>query len=88
MDKILSIECVEKASKFLTEGLTRILDTLAPLKTVQTQSNYAPHILEETKDLQRQRGGSTTEGSGHWKPRGRQRIQKLEKLDSSKSQDR
>ena len=56
MDKILSIECVEKASKFLTKGLTRILDTLAPLKTVQTRSNYAPHISEETKDLQRQRG--------------------------------
>ena len=45
----------EEASQLLTKGLTRILDLLAPLKIIQTRSNYAPHLSERTKKLQQQR---------------------------------
>ena len=52
---IMVSESVEEASKLLTKGLTNILDVMAPLKTVQTRQNYAPHMSNETKDLQSRR---------------------------------
>ena len=52
---IMVSDSVEEASKLLTQGLTNILDIIAPLKTVQTRTNYAPHMSSETKDLQTRR---------------------------------
>ena len=43
------------AANLLTQGLTKILDTMAPIKTIQTRTNYAPHMGEETKILQGKR---------------------------------
>ena len=48
-------ESAEEAARLLSEGLTRILDFLAPLKTIQVRTNYAPHLSEETKELQARR---------------------------------
>ena len=55
LEVIMRTECVEEASSLLTIGLTRILDELAPLKTIQTRGNYAPHLTEATKELQTRR---------------------------------
>ena len=46
---------VDEAAKLLTEGITRILDEMAPVKTIQVREKYAPHLSEETKELQNQR---------------------------------
>ena len=48
-------DSAEEAARLLTEGLTRILDIVAPLKTVQVRTKYAPHLSEETKELQERR---------------------------------
>ena len=42
----------------LTEGLTKVLDEMAPIKTIQTRNNYAPHMGEGTKLLQGQRNAA------------------------------
>ena len=55
MSTIMVSECVEEASKLLSQGLTRILDQIAPVKTIQTRTNYAPHLSPATKELQKRR---------------------------------
>ena len=55
LEDIQKTRSAEEAAKLLSKGLTRILDKLAPLKTIQVRTNYAPHLSEETKELQSQR---------------------------------
>ena len=45
---------------FLTTGLYRILDQCAPIRTIQTRENYAPHLTEETKLLMQERNHAQT----------------------------
>ena len=42
LELIESTSNVEIAAKLLTDGLTRILDLLAPIKTIQVREKYAP----------------------------------------------
>ena len=44
-----------KTTGLLNNVISKILDKLAPLKTIPNRTNYAPHISEETKRLQQQR---------------------------------
>ena len=58
MPELLEIEKennVDRAAELLTAGLTRILDIMAPIKTIQIRENYAPHLTEHTKKLQTKR---------------------------------
>ena len=43
------------ATEMLTHKLTTILDELAPIRTFQTRTQYAPWLSEETKSLKKQR---------------------------------
>ena len=52
---ILQCQDVNTAATLLTPGLTRVLDVMAPIKTIQTRKNYAPHMGENTKLLQAHR---------------------------------
>ena len=49
---ILQSTDVNIAANLLTKGLNRILDDMAPIKTIQTRKKYAPHMEENTKALQ------------------------------------
>ena len=51
------LECydVNLATERLVGKLTVILDDLAPIKTIQTRSRYAPWLSEDTKQLQKER---------------------------------
>ena len=42
---------VDTAATLLTAGLTRVLDEMAPVRTIQSRQDYAPHMGEETKQL-------------------------------------
>ena len=53
--EILECSNVNDATAMLIEKLTNILDTLAPIKTFQTRSNYAPWLSDETKNIQKER---------------------------------
>ena len=55
LQRILKCLDVKIAANLLTKGLTRILDDMAPIKTIQTRKNYAPHIEDNTKALQTRR---------------------------------
>ena len=46
------------AAAMLTSGLTGILDLTAPIKTIQTRRNYAPHLGQATKELQDRRNAA------------------------------
>ena len=48
---ILECQCASKAADMFTTGLTKVLDILAPIKTIQNRNNYAPHLQETTKNM-------------------------------------
>ena len=52
---VINSNCPNKAAELLTKGLTRVLDLLAPLRSIQVRNKYAPWLSEETKDLTRRR---------------------------------
>ena len=51
LDEILTCTDVNIAAELLVSKLTDILDEMAPIKTVQTRTNYAPWIADDTKEL-------------------------------------
>ena len=53
--RISEATCANRAAEFLTAGLTRELDSCAPVRTIQTRSKYAPHLQPSTKQLMEQR---------------------------------
>ena len=42
---------VNQAAEILTAGLTRELDSCAPVRTIQMRSKFAPNLQESTKQL-------------------------------------
>ena len=42
-------EDADQAAQLLTDKLTAILDTMAPIKTIQVRSKYAPWLSNSTK---------------------------------------
>ena len=50
LDVYLS-EDVNQAVKLMSNKITRELDSMAPMRTVQIRTNYAPWLSQETKDL-------------------------------------
>ena len=55
LDEVLECTDVNIATEMLTQKLTTILDDLAPIRTFQTRTQYAPWLSEETKSLKKQR---------------------------------
>ena len=54
MDVYLSDD-VNQAVKLMSEKITTILDIMAPMRTVQVRTNYAPWLSQATKDLMSER---------------------------------
>jgi hypothetical protein len=48
----LASTCPSVAASVLTGGLTRILDIMAPVRTIQQRRNYVPYLSRETEALQ------------------------------------
>ena len=46
---------LDQAVQILTSSLTSILDRLAPVRTVQSRTRYAPWLTKETKSVMRER---------------------------------
>ena len=55
LEAVLLCRDVDLAAILLTQGLTRLLDVMAPIRTIQTRKDYAPHMGEQTKRLQEKR---------------------------------
>ena len=63
---------VEMALQMLTDNLTKILDEMAPIRTIQIRENYAPWLSSETKQLMAERDhaqkiAADTESENDWK---------------------
>ena len=43
-------ENVNQAVELMSNKITNILDIMAPIKTVQVRTNYAPWLSEETRN--------------------------------------
>ena len=48
----------KQAAMFLQDGLSKILDSCAPVRNIQNRSNYASHLKEDTKQLMMERNES------------------------------
>ena len=46
---------VNQAVELMSSKITSILDTMAPIRTVQVRTNYAPWLSQETKNLMSER---------------------------------
>ena len=53
----------EEAVQILTSNLNRVLDQLAPVKTVQMRSKYAPWLSSETKVIMKERDAAQVQAS-------------------------
>jgi hypothetical protein len=53
--EVLECNDTDTATELLVSKLTGILDTLAPIITIQVRSNYVPGLSDETKLLQKER---------------------------------
>ena len=49
-----------QAAQLLTDRLTDILDTMAPIKTIQVRTKYAPWLSNTTKKLMEERNKAQT----------------------------
>ena len=61
-------EDVEQAVYILTSSLNTILDQLAPVKTVQVRTRYAPWLSSETKAIIKERDAAQIHASGTQDP--------------------
>ena len=56
-------ENVDLAVEIITDKLTSILNRMAPVKTIQVRSKYAPWVSEQTKEIIQQRNFSQKKAS-------------------------
>ena len=52
---VYSCQNPDQATAIFTEKLTKILDLMAPVRTIQVRKNYAPWLSKETKRLMQER---------------------------------
>ena len=70
--EIIVSQCANQAAELLTAGLSRVLNSCAPVRTIQHRSKYAPHLSDETKKLMEkrntsQRKAATTGNTEDWR---------------------
>ena len=58
LDDVLACTDVNEAAELLVNKLNKVLDEMAPVKTVQTRKKYAAWLSEETKELQAERNAA------------------------------
>ena len=64
LDEILTITDVDIAAEALTLKITEALDKMAPVKKIQTRTNYAPWMSKETKLLKEKREAAHEKAAG------------------------
>ena len=63
LDEILTCSDANEATELLVGKLSTILDEIAPIKTVQTRTNYAPWLEKDTKKLQQLRNDAQSQAA-------------------------
>ena len=52
LETCLSSTCPSVAARLLTTGISKVLDSMAPVRTFQNRKNYTPYLTKETEALQ------------------------------------
>ena len=55
LDEILNCSDANQAAELLVNKMNIVLDIMAPIRTVQTCSNYVPWLSDDTKKVQKER---------------------------------
>ena len=89
LEEVLAITNVDEASELLVYKITKVLDMMAPVRTVQSRANYAPWLSKATKDLQNrrnaaQRTAAQTDSPDDWREFRSLRNQVTAKLRADK----
>ena len=63
LEEVLSCTDANEAAELLVDKLIMVLDEMAPVKTIQTRSNYAPWLSEDTKSLKTERNAAQEKAS-------------------------
>ena len=58
LDEVLACSDVNEAAELLVNKINKVLDEMAPVKTVQTRNKYAAWLSEDTKKLQEERNAA------------------------------
>ena len=89
LEEVLAITNIDEASELLVYKITKVLDMMAPVRTVQSRANYAPWLSKATKDLQNrrnaaQRTAAQTDSPDDWREFRSLRNQVTAKLRADK----
>ena len=58
LEEVLDCTDVNEATELLVNKITKVLDKMAPVRTVQVRAKYAPWLSKETKELQTRRNAA------------------------------
>ena len=58
LEEVLDCIDVNEASELLVNKINKVLDKMAPIRTVQVRAKYAPWLSRDTKDLQTSRNNA------------------------------
>ena len=72
LEEVLACSDVNDATELFVDKISRVLDEMAPIKTIQTRTNYVPWLSEDTKKLQKekidaQKKAATTDNPEDWR---------------------
>ena len=63
LKEVLDCNDVNEATECFEDKLTMVLDSMAPLRTIQIRTKYAPWLSEETKNLMARRNAAQEKAS-------------------------
>ena len=52
LGEVFACTDVNTAAEMITSKISKVLDEMAPVKTIQTRTNYVPWLSDNTKNLQ------------------------------------
>ena len=85
LEEILDCTDVNEAAELLVSKMNRILDIMAPVRTIQCRSKYAPWLSEETKNLQNERNAAQETAAQSDSPEDWRMFRSLRNLVTSRS---
>ena len=85
LEEILDCTDVNEAAELLVSKMNRILDIMAPVRTIQCRSKYAPWLSEETKNLQNERNAAQETAPQSDSPEDWRMFRSLRNLVTSRS---
>ena len=85
LHEVLACQDANEAAELLVSKMTIVLNKMAPVRTIQTISNYAPWLSEDTKYIQNERNAAQETASQSDSPEDWRLFRSLRNLVTSRS---